>query len=301
LQVRTHSPDEQAFELDFPTQLSSCRVFMFSFFRRKKAPASPDTCAENPGQGISLNTTFSNTERSWTESVNLVACLADLLESRGLSLKKHASWLELETGHQVMPRFESFSLQDEGGVKTCSTIETVHPNGIPQGVFEYQHAAGDSIRSSLEKGFAGWVDLDLPVLRDAVLEKPESCTMIHNPYLSPSGGPTRYRRVLMGPVMYMERGEVSRGEGEHEGYCPCCFFTNSIDSFKSMMEGEGFHAVRFFAMWQNGEANADCRVNGLDHDTGKEELIRYVGTWPKRDFEFRKQYVIIQNATALDE
>jgi hypothetical protein len=274
---------------------------MFSFFKRRGTPPEPEPCAENPGQGIALNTEFTSAGRSWTESVNLIDCLGDLLSSRGLSFKKHRSWLELETGHQVMPQFESLSLLDEGGVRTCSTVETFHPDGIPKGVFEYQHATGDSMRASFEKGFEGWLDLDLPVLCDAMLEKPERCTMLHWPCPAASGAPIRYRRVLTGPVMYIEKGDVARGDDEHEGFCPCCLFTNSMDAFKPMVEGESFHAVRFFAMWQGGESQADCRVNGLDYDPGKEKLVRYVDSWQKRDFEFRKQYVIIQNATAIDE
>jgi hypothetical protein len=45
---------------------------------------------------------------------------------------------------------------------------------------------------------------------------------------------------------------------------------------------------------KNGEAQADCRVNGENWNPAKEALIRYAATWPPRGFEFRKQFVAIR-------
>src|SRR5690348_11923615 len=80
-------------------------------------------------------------------------------------------------------------------------------------------------------------------------------------------------------------------------FCPCCFLTNSMETFKGMLEGEGFFAIRFYAVRDaEGQAQADCRVNGEDFEAGKQALLKYVEKWPAAGFEFRKQYVIIQDA-----
>jgi hypothetical protein len=60
----------------------------------------------------------------------------------------------------------------------------------------------------------------------------------------------------------------------------------------------GFYGIRLFAMrGSEGESEADCRVNGLDWEEGKQALVKYVNTWPDLGVEFRKQYIVLQNGT----
>ena len=60
-----------------------------------------------------------------------------------------------------------------------------------------------------------------------------------------------------------------------------------------------FYGIRFFAARNSdGVAEADCRINGEDWPPGKEALRAYVAKWPDLGFEFRKQFVIVQNLPA---
>jgi len=66
-------------------------------------------------------------------------------------------------------------------------------------------------------------------------------------------------------------------------------------SFKPLVAGDGFFAIRMYAMrGEDGSVAADCRVNGQEFEEGKAALRRYVSTWPQAGFEFRKQYVVLQ-------
>jgi len=55
-----------------------------------------------------------------------------------------------------------------------------------------------------------------------------------------------------------------------------------------------FYGIRLFAMRdEQGAHVADCRVNGVDWDPGKQAVAKYVSSWPDLGFEFRKQYVVL--------
>lgn len=72
----------------------------------------------------------------------------------------------------------------------------------------------------------------------------------------------------------------------------------SINAFLDHLKSDEFFGIRLFAArYEDGAAEADCRVNGEDWPAGKEALIRYVNQWPQRGFEFRKQYVAIESTT----
>ena len=61
------------------------------------------------------------------------------------------------------------------------------------------------------------------------------------------------------------------------------------------MEGDAFYGLRLYAARdENGEPQADCRINGEDWEPGKEALRDYAGTWTPAGYEFRKQYVVLQ-------
>ena len=82
-------------------------------------------------------------------------------------------------------------------------------------------------------------------------------------------------------------------QDEEHPFCPCCLFTNSLDAFHGILRDGGYAAIRLYAARDaNGEISADCRVNGEDYPAGQQALAEYVGTWPQRGFEFRKQLVI---------
>ena len=120
------------------------------------------------------------------------------------------------------------------------------------------------------------------------------------------GQPAFKRRVLLGPVMHMgiDQAEGAQpdesGEAPHASSCPCCLFTNSAMAFEEQLkERGGFHAVRLFASRdENGQVQADCRINGHDWEPGAEALRNYASKWPQIGLEFRKQYIAIQDCPA---
>jgi hypothetical protein len=268
---------------------------MFGIFSRKKREPKPSQA--NPGLGPELTTAFSNSERTWSERLNLVECLSEVLGADNIRLKRHRSWLELDSGHIIIPQFLSLEPREDGSVRTTSTIEVHHPNGIPEGIFEYQHSTGENMKKSFGAGFQSWAKLDLPVLCDAVLEKPEFCSLLYMPWPSQDAPVVRHRRVIFGPVQLTARTEFLPAPEEHGPMCPCCFFTGTMEAFHPMLDDGNFHAVRFFGMRQDDEAQADCRVNGLDYDHGKYAIVKYVNTWPDIGFEMRKQYAVIQDCS----
>jgi hypothetical protein len=135
-------------------------------------------------------------------------------------------------------------------------------------------------------------------LCDAVLERPEYCSMLYMPWPSQDAPVVRHRRVIFGPVQLTARTELLPTSEDHGSMCPCCFFTGTIEAFQPMLDDGKFHAVRFFGMRQDDEAQADCRINGLDYDHGKYAIVKYVNSWPDIGFEMRKQYAVIQDCAA---
>jgi hypothetical protein len=268
---------------------------MFSWFRRnKKQPPRPSP--GNPGLGPSLQVAWTNGEQSGQEKVSIVECLAQLFADKGVDCQQHPTWLELDSGHILIPQIYTFQPLDDGGFRTCTTVEISHLEKIPPGVFEYQHATGDTFAASVMKGFEGWFDIDWPPLADVCLEKPESCTALEMTFPADESGGTRKRRVLLGPVSGAWVNPRPEGGDEHDSLCPCCLFTRTGDVFQPLLKGDGFHAIRFFAArGVEDEPSADCRVNGLDLPEAMDLLREYVKQWPGEGFETRKQYVIIQS------
>jgi hypothetical protein len=86
----------------------------------------------------------------------------------------------------------------------------------------------------------------------------------------------------------------AEGEACEHPFCPCCFFTQNFRAFEEQIQGDGYLGIRFYAARdRDGEASADCRINGDDYEPGKESLRRYVAAWPGAGLEFRKQYVFL--------
>src|SRR5215510_12369335 len=104
----------------------------------------------------------------------------------------------------------------------------------------------------------------------------------------------------------MDRGNAFRGSHavhalsrvDSWSFCPCCLLTNSYGAFESLIESDGFFAIRLLAMRNgDGSAQADCRVNGEDWQAGQRALCDCARTWPDAGFEVRKQYVVLQTAS----
>ena len=271
---------------------------MFSWFRRTTEP--PPTAPSNPGSGHTLVAAFANGERTWDDSADVLASLAEVLRRGRYRFSVKERWITLTNGLVLLPQVASFEPRDDGGVSTTSTIQVSHPDLVPDGVFEYQHSQGSDLGSSFAKGFRGFADCDLPVFLDALKEKPETTTVLAKSVPSPNApGALLHRRMVLGPVVYSAQIAAPDGFDEEHPFCPCCLLTNTFSAFNEQLASPAFHAIRLFAMRDaTGEALADCRIDGDDWAPGKEALLRYVATWPHRGIEYRKQYVSFQTLTS---
>ena len=102
------------------------------------------------------------------------------------------------------------------------------------------------------------------------------------------------RQIIFGPTVHRVTTEV-RDACEQHDFCPCCLLTQSLAGFMQPLEGDEFCGIRLFASRdQDGLAQTDCRINGVDWPAGAEALLKYVATWPERGLENRKQFVAIR-------
>lgn len=265
---------------------------MFRWLKRS-APLPPFSAA-NPGQGAWVRTGFSNSERTWSEEASACDALAAALAKLGIAFERGKDRLDLPNGLIARPQFVALFPQDDGWVRTQTTIEINHATLCPAGTFEFQHAVGATLAESMQSGFESWAEADLPVFFDALRDKLERCTAMTKEFPAPPSRPARRRQVLLGPPVHRVAREVAEAGGQHD-FCPCCLFTNSIGAFMEHFEADEFCGLRLFASRDaQGTIDADCRVNGIDFPAGREALIRYAARWPDRGFEFRKQFVAIR-------
>jgi Family of unknown function (DUF6348) len=255
---------------------------------------TPITSRANPGKHLELRVAFANGAKNWEETADIMKCMNNVLAQAGHDCTVHKSWIELNSGFIIQPRFVSLQPREKA-VQTVTTIEVTHPAGIPVGVFEFQHSAGDTLENSIVKGFDAWIKADLPVFEDALRDEPEHCTYLQINPSSRTSTLQAKRRVVLGPVSHLVTRPAENKDDEHP-FCPCCLFTNAGSVWKEKIEASAFYGARLFAMrGPDGEASADCRINGEDWDEGKAALVDYVKTWPDRGVEFRKQYIVLQN------
>src|SRR5262249_9328088 len=161
-------------------------------------------------------------------------------------------------------------------------VEVNHSTLCPQGTFEYQHAIGSDTNASLQRGFEGWSNVDLPVFVDALRDELVKCTSAQMDLPATATMPARKRRIVFGPPVRAVARDAQEGAEEHD-FCPCCLLTKSFDAFKEHVEGNTFCGVRLYASRDaNGVAEADCRINGVDWPAGVSALLKYVATWPDR-------------------
>lgn len=257
---------------------------------RKSERMPPAASPANPGKGPTYSVAFANGERTWEEADDLVASLARTLRALGHVVDQKKTWIELED-LQLVPQIVSIQPLERGGVHTLSTIQVSHATAIPEGVFEFQHAAGDTSPASFASGFKNWAELDLPVYLDALRKTPKvTTTLSFEP--GPKSNLSHARRVVLGPP---QRMAVNPPDDADHPYCPCCFFTKNHEVLRELLDSTAFYGVRFFAMRNvDGTAEADCRVNGEDFEPGRQALVDYVKTWPGTGIESRKQYICIQ-------
>jgi hypothetical protein len=265
-------------------------------FNWLKQATPPRICEANPGKHLKVTASFANGIKTWEEKADILLSMIEVLKAGGHSYEPRKTWIELDGGFLIQPGLVSFKPLQERGVQTVTTVEVSNPAGIPSAVFEFQHSTGDTVQESIGKGFEQWMQADLPVFMDALREKPRQCTYLEIEPGARSSFLSGKRRVVLGPVSHLVARPAENKEEEHP-FCPCCLFTNSGDIWKDKISDSAFYGIRLFAMRDSdGSTSADCRVNGLDWDIGTAALTQYARSWPDRGVEFRKQYIVIQNA-----
>jgi hypothetical protein len=249
----------------------------------------------NPG--IDWSMIFEADDDETDIELDVAAALADALERAGIAAHRDEGRLTLDDGLVLQPLFLEAHAHDDYW-QTVTTLQCNHTELLPDGVFEFQHATGHDLHASILRGFEQWVALDLAAVLDALRDTPErSMTMRFD--LADGRG----RRAVFGPfARYCARKPAPGSEAaeEAEKFCPCCLFTNSLSAMQTLLERDGSIGLRMFAACSaDGEALADCRVNGIDFPEGAEALRAYVANWPAHEgYQFRKQYVILHDIDA---
>src|SRR6516164_5853754 len=112
------------------------------FGSREPGPFIP---AANPGRGVEARIAFSRGDRNWTEEVNIIESAAKALEAQSHAIaRRGAEILHTDSGLVFKPLIAELHPLDNGGVRTVTTILTSHPDLSPEGIFEFQHGAGDN-------------------------------------------------------------------------------------------------------------------------------------------------------------
>src|SRR5688572_23093198 len=202
----------------------------------------PPLLKANEGLGLNGQVAFSNNSKgSWTEKFDVMESLVKALRKAEFEFRKHRTWIETSHGFILQPQLASFQPLDDGGSRTVTTIQVNHPLLVPAGLFEFQHSAGDSIEASLAQGFDRWIELDLPVLIDALRPDPKVCGAIEFPFEAEFGQPEQKRRALLGPVSYFAQNMTEVPEGGHQPFCSCCLLTHSLEAFEKHVRGDGVY------------------------------------------------------------
>jgi hypothetical protein len=283
--------------------------------KRPPAPATPEAAA--PADGASA------AGAPPIDGSGLRALLAQVLEEAGRTPVPHADHLLLDGELQVFVELIEVAELPPDGVRTATVIQVRHRRLFPDGLAEFQHAAGKDVAQSLASGFATWARTDLVALSEAVsVAREDRRCMTMRLELPPPAA--HLREVVLGPVARLggaaqaavcDAGDDSEEDDDEEGFddnvddgadadadeqahafCPCCLFTQSLEAFLPLLEGDTrMLGIRLFATRDAaGEIAADCRINGVDFPEGAACLRRYAATWPAyAGLEFRKQYVVV--------
>jgi hypothetical protein len=231
--------------------------------------------------------------------VDIVAEAQTALAEQGIEAERRGDDLVLPAlTLTLLPR--GIQINSSGGNwRTSSIVRAIHPKLFADGLLEFQHGVGDSLRHSLRFGLDQWAQIDVPVLCDAIRDTPENCTFMDMQFPAEGERPRRTRRAILGPTGHMAQLPPSEDEESEEAehpFCSCCMTTNCMDAFMPLFKSDDTLGVRLFAARdESGHVDADCRVNGEGFDEGKAALLAYAEKWPERGFEIRKQYVVFQS------
>ncbi len=224
----------------------------------------------------------------------LVVLLADELRDSGRDPRVDGRIVNLANGITLeVELVESVRLAADS-VRTSTRVTARHADAFPHGLAEFQHAGGVSTVESLSHGFKGWAAMDLVTLEDALLDSPRDSSVLRKTYDDARDGRSLEREAVLGPAMHLATEPLPAGTDDHP-FCPCCLLMNCFDAFEPLLREDRVLGIRLYAaVHPDGEQVADCRVNGEEFAEGVSALLRYVSSWPRRGFEYRKQYVVMR-------
>ena len=221
----------------------------------------------------------------------LVLLLQQVLAQEHQPAELHAGLVVLPDGIRLQAEFIEAVELGPSHFKTFTRIRATHPQAFPEGLFEFQHAAGASVEASLADGLRTWVRLDLLTLQDALRDEPRHCTVIDLPASQAPAGARR--QVLLGPVGHLvaHPDPLTTPTPFDAGG----LFEQCRAVFDELLRSDRFLGIRLFASRDaHGVAGADCRVNGEPFAPGAQCLQREVQAWPAQGLEFRKQYLVVR-------
>lgn len=249
---------------------------------RRRALAGSATATALPGHGA--------------PAPGLLNDLQDVLSEHGHSAHRLGDGeLRLDSGIVLRAELVRTTELAPSRFSTLTIVHARHPEVFPEGVFEYQHAAGASARTSLHDGFAHWIRMDLVALEDALRVRPVDCPVLQVEGTDTRGRPIS-REVLLGPLGHLV-GRPEEDPSSSPSFEAEELYEASRLALSPWIHGDRFVGMRLFASRdRRGEPGSDCRVNGEDHAEGAAALDAYVRTWPGQGLEFRKQYVVVRTA-----
>ncbi|MBP9089009.1 MAG: hypothetical protein KBG15_23005 [Kofleriaceae bacterium] len=259
------------------------------------APSALPNFADFPnvGQFAQVEVAFSGA-REGTEYVDLVSSLeAAVMPTLGPCVRE-GDKLCAANGLSLAPLLVSMTPRADGDVAVSSTIEVSHPSFSTPGIFEWQHCIGTTMQAALSEAFAVWAQGDLPVFINALRAVDLELHALEWPSSLATHGDKR--RAILGPVLGIFGNAGPAIENGHEAGCPCCLFSQVLPTLRGLIDSHDVFGIRLFAArWQSGETAADCRINGADFPAGAAALRAYAATWPGKDMQTRKQYVMIHD------
>src|SRR4029079_482927 len=124
---------------------------MLSWFRREKAPTALPT---NPGRSVDMHVTLAGAHGTRHQHLDVIGLASEAIRRHGHEVRSHRGWLtHPATGFTLLPQLVDLVPLEDGGARTVTTLQAVHPSLIPEGVFDFQHGVAGTATESLLQGF----------------------------------------------------------------------------------------------------------------------------------------------------
>lgn len=157
--------------------------------------------------------------------------------------------------------------------------------------YEFSYGWGETEAAAAASAFARWVELDLPVLRDACAGTAEHCVMLEMTANEANGAAPGTWRIYLGPLHYVA------GAAGAEPCCQTCLLAMSMPFLHEVLSRPVSSAIKIVASrHEDGTGSADCRRNGHDLPDAIDRIAATAAaTWPgSAGTQSRRQYIYFQ-------